>query len=89
MTCVDDSIIQSLGVSPVGQGNVSTPSGHAQQSLYPARLVFPTLNYTLDFNAVFGAQLKSQNIIALVGRDVLQNAVMTYNGPGGFVTIGF
>ena len=88
MTCVDNAIIQSLGVQSVGEGKVFTPSGEALQSLYPSKLVFPTLSsMEVNFNSVFGAQLKFQNIIALIGRDVLRNMVLTYNGPGGFVTI--
>ena len=89
VTCVDASVITSLGVQPVGQGKVHTPSGEANQSIFPARLSFPTMNFSMDFNAVFGANLAPQGIIALIGRDVLSNAVFTYNGPGGFVTLSF
>jgi len=41
ISAVDDSIIQSLGVSPVGIATVKTPSGAARQNQYPVRFVFP------------------------------------------------
>jgi len=96
-SAVDESVIRQLGVQPVGAGRISTPSGTHLQSKYPARFAFPgTTIPGIEFSQLFGAQLSGQNLpglrgqlLALVGRDILQAFVLIYNGPGGFFTLGF
>jgi len=88
ITAVDDSIITSLGVQPVGVTTVHTPSGSAQQNQYPARFNFPGSGLPqLNVHQTIGSILRPQGIIALIGRDALSNVVLVYNGPGGFITL--
>ena len=86
-SAVDDSIISSLGVQPVGVAEVHTPSGSTQQNQYPVTFIFPGTNLpSLQLQAAIGSVLLNQGIIALIGRDALSSVVFTYNGAGGFFT---
>ena len=87
ITAVDDSIIQSLGVQPVGITQVHTPSGSAPQNKYPVKFVFPrTPLPPLVASQAIGSVLQSMGIVALIGRDSLNGVVFVYNGPAGIIT---
>lgn len=88
ISAVYTNVITQLGVNPISVTSVHTPGGVVQQNLHPIRFVFPTLGMlTVDFNAVIGSNLHPQGIIALVGRDVLSNCILVYNGPAGMCSI--
>lgn len=88
ITAVEDSIIKSLGVQPVGVATVFTPSGSAQQNLYPVKFVFPGIDFPpLNAPRAIGSQLRNQGVIALIGRDSLPNLLFVYNGPIGAITL--
>jgi len=81
-----------LGVNPIGVTLMGTAGGPVQQSLYPAKFRFPGEAFEIEFSSVVGADLTGQHIagqdiIALLGRDVLSKCVLIYNGPGGFFTL--
>ena len=94
MTCVHEPILIDLGLHPVGTVTSGTAAGPIQQSLYMARVNFPLVGWNLDL-PVAGVDLSSQVIttmppqpvIALLGRNLLMQAVLVWNGPGGFWTI--
>lgn len=100
-TCVDEPILKNaLALKPIGIVNSGTAGGSVQQALYPARLVFTEQKLDLEFSSVVGVDLSGQqlpdtaehgkqDLIALVGRDILANCVLIYNGPGGFFTLSF
>lgn len=88
ISAVDDTVIQRLGISPIGLTTTGTAGGPAQQNLYPARFAFPDLLSGFEFSRVLGANLTGLGIIALVGRDVLSRMILVYNGPVGVVTLG-
>lgn len=96
-TCVDPGVFLALGLSPVGSVSVITPStGNTphQASQYdiglmipPSRtdhqpLIFPTL-------AVTESALTHQGIQALIGRDILRDCILEYNGSTGTFTLAF
>lgn len=90
ISAVDATVIQSLGVSPVGVTTLHTPSGTSQQNQYPVRFEFPGSNLpAIETQRAIGSLLQQQGIIALIGRDVLASFVFVYNGPGGFITLAF
>jgi hypothetical protein len=94
-TCVHEPILRGLGLNPVGVVNTGTAGGPQQQNVYPVRIVCPTQGWALDLGRAIGVDLTGQilnkvppePIIALLGRDLLQDWVFIYNGPGGFWTI--
>ena len=90
VTAVDATIIQNLGVNPVGIAQVQTPFGTVQQNQYPVRLVFPgTPLPSIGTSQAIGSVLQSQGIIALIGRDVLTHFILICNGPGGFISLAY
>lgn len=87
-TCVDDTIAQKMGLAPSGTAKLSSASHHATQCLtYPVQLHFPAWNVSLQAPRAMGVTIASQGIIALVGRDLLQNCVLVYNGADGSFTL--
>ena len=97
LSAVDATVVQQLGVQPVGLANVGTAGGPQQQATYPARFSFPGSNLSaIDFNQLLGVNLTGQfalgaghPIVALLGRDLLQHFVLVYNGPGAMFTLAF
>jgi predicted aspartyl protease len=98
-TCsaVDDSVVQALGVQPIGVVNVGTAGGIRQQAVYSARFSFPGSNIpAMEFAQLTGVDLRghvvphlSIPLIALIGRDILSKFVMIYNGPNASITLAF
>lgn len=89
-TCVDEDILKALGLPAVGRAAVSTPSGKSTLLLYPVKLEFPgTPLRPLEFSSVIGASLKEQGIGVLIGRDILSDCILIWNGPAGHFSISF
>lgn len=89
-TCVDRQAVSALAIPPIGVERVYTPQGNEDQYKYPARISFPgTTLPSVEYGSVFGAQLREQGLIALIGRDLLSHFVFTYNGPGGLITLAY
>lgn len=86
ITSIDDATISSLGVNPVGVRPVGTASGGHDANLYPAHVKFPDTKIEIDYNSVLSAKLVGQGIIALIGRDILSECVLVYNGTTGMYT---
>ncbi len=94
MTCVDENIMTSLGINPVGLVSLGTAAGQVQRPLFPARVFFPEPKLVVDLSRVVAVDLTGQNIqgqkmIALVGRDILRACQFIYDGSGGFFTLSF
>jgi len=87
ITAVDLTLIQQLGINPVGVSTVFTPQGQAAQELFPIKLAFPGTTIILSLNAVLGSELRNQNIVALIGRNILARCILVYNGPLGNISL--
>ena len=63
-------------------------ASHAQHEVpvYPAKLVIPQFS-AIDVPYAMGASLDGLNLIALVGRDLLQAGVLVYNGTDGSIAL--
>jgi hypothetical protein len=87
-SAVHEGIPASLGLRPVGIAPVVTPTTGATavtKPLFAIRLVTPT---DIPFDAIaIEADLGPQGIVALLGRDVLTDAIFVYNGTTGIYTI--
>lgn len=96
-TCVDPAVLGALQLSATGSVAVHTPSTgaaphYAEQ--YDVSLVIPGagihhLPLTIDAVPVIAADLAVQGIHALIGRDVLQDCILIYNGAAGDFTLAF
>lgn len=95
LTAVHAPLLTGLGLNPVGAINCGTAAGTVLQSQYPAMLVFPAHGLTIDLAAVTGVDLSGQMpptvppkpLVALIGRDILKNMVLIWNGPAGSCTL--
>ncbi|MFZ5875985.1 MAG: hypothetical protein ACOYXU_06200 [Nitrospirota bacterium] len=95
ISAVDEPILTRLGVSPVGRLSVVTAHGIAEGKLeYPGRFLFPgTTLQPREFARLLGIDLRGYRsqqgptIIALLGRDVLRDYVLVYDGPGAYFTL--
>ena len=90
-SCIDTGRIQGLNLNPVGVVDVTTANGPTRQEVFQARLVIPQSTITAE-GAFIGADLTGQDVnnqplIALIGRDLLRNWHLVYNGTLGVITI--
>lgn len=93
-TCVDPGALQSLALSPTGRTPVHTPSteGIAHEAdTYDVgiTLMHPNLSLHIGTVPIVESQLDLMGIQALLGRDVLENCLLVYNGQRGFFTLAF
>ncbi len=89
-TCADESILQELGLNPVRTVRVATPSSSANANVYVCALRFPGSPLPdMEERFVIGAQLQNQNYAVLIGRDILQDMILIYDGPGARITYAF
>ena len=92
-TAVDDSVFTSLGIPHFDEIATGTPHGQGNSKVYPANITFPGMNVTdMPMERVIGCQLRwktheDQEIIMLMGRDLLQYFLFVYNGPSSDVTL--
>ena len=89
-TAVDRRVFSALGLASRSFIRVSTPMGVQTLDTYQVRIWLPQVDLELDLRGVAAIDLSgasvtvdgvSQNIIALIGRDILERCVFTYNGP--------
>jgi predicted aspartyl protease len=85
-TCVDEQAARALGLPVIDVANMQSAS-HEKHScnVYPVQIITPIV--TLNAPRAMGAALASQGLLVLIGRDVLQNCNLFYNGPAGQFTL--
>lgn len=94
-TCLDPISIGSLGLSPTGTIPIQTPTTNGvphQCNLYDISLIIPAPKgqpFYIDALPIVESSLKSQGIDGLLGRDVLANCVLIYNGSIGWYTLSY
>ncbi len=86
-TCIDDTIAQNLQLPVINIANIHSASHSAvQQNVYPVHIEVVGFGLHVEAQAV-GAQLQTQGLAMLIGRDVLQHCTLIYNGPMGLITL--
>lgn len=93
-TCVDPAVIGKLGLTPTGTVQIRTPStGAGTHACNQYDLAFAVMMHDdfkiIDTIPVIEAHLAQQGHLALIGRDILSQGIMIYNGPANSVTISF
>ena len=95
-TAVDAAIIQSLGLVPTGTMSIFTPSTGAvphRCNQYDVAIGIlmeaPQVYVVPGAIPVIEAHLGAQNYQALIGRDVLGQALLVYNGRAGSLSMAF
>lgn len=85
-TCISKSVIIDLNLVSTGRKTIHTPSGQAIQSTYLVDIDLPN-NVPIRQIPVFGSELDSQGIGALIGMDIIgagDFAVSNYENKTSF-----
>ena len=93
-TCIDEAVLRSLNLTPTGTAPVTTPSTGTEPvvlSQYDVSLyiVHPSINLRLGAVPVLGTSLASQELDALIGRDVLSQCLFVYDGQAEVFVLAF
>lgn len=96
-TCVDPAFLTALGLTPTGVTPIQTPSTAGSThvcSLYDVMLFIPsngpgTNGHLIDALPIVATQLSSQGIDGLLGRDVLNNCTLFFNGSASMYTLAY
>ena len=94
ITAVDPAITTALNLIPTGQTTIHTPSTAAEQphpcATYDVHLTLshPALSFYINALPVIQSNLHHQGIQALIGRDVLANCLLFYDGRAGTYVLG-
>jgi hypothetical protein len=96
-SCVDPSILVQLNLSPTGSSFVNSPTTGTQPAIaeeYDVSITIPgtrgspaLMHHTVP---ILKAELfAAQGFQAIIGRDVLQGCMLTYDGKGGVFYLAF
>jgi hypothetical protein len=95
-TAVDKTLIVPLGLTPTGAGMFHTPSTGATPVPFPqydVMLFIPGSKvgqaWIIEAMPVMECDLSAQGIQGLIGRDVLDRAIVVYNGPVNHFTVAY
>ena len=85
--CIDIALAQKLGLPQRGTVEVAGAAGLRTHPTYLAQFDVPVLQKTIH-GIVYGLDLQGGGLrhVAVIGRRLLQNYIMTYNGIEGSVT---
>ena len=97
-TCVDPSVLTTLGLSPTGSVTVNTPSTGNQPHVadqYDVSLLIPGALATHaplavpNLPVMCAELLTAQGFHALIGRDILSHCLFSFNGAMGLFTLAY
>lgn len=84
ITCIDRGAAEQAELAVVDSGPITSATHEAEVvPIYAGKLDIAGLATNLTTHRAYGANLASQGLIALIGRDVLKNCVLVYNGLDG------
>jgi len=83
ISAIDSSVAASLGLSQTGSVQVGGVGGVSQQPVFAAAIEFtdPVISY--DPLSLSGASLGAPDFQLLIGRNILCQMILTYDGPRG------
>lgn len=89
MSCIDEEVAKNLGLSAIDVVNMTSASHESTEvNIYPARIeIVAGQTLKFDMARVLGVNLKKQQLIALIGRDILSRCTLFYNGVTGQITL--
>lgn len=91
-TAVDEKVCKHLRLPAVGVVRMSHAAGSEMRNVYAIQMTFPgTPLPSMVLTSASSVDLSGggQPYILLIGRDILQNLKMTYNGPRGRLELAF
>lgn len=96
-SCVDPTVIAALRLTPTSVISVFTPSTGAEPHFtpqYDVSVVVPAGSadqppLVISSVPVVSSDLASHGLSALIGRDILRDCILHYNGSTGWFTLAF
>jgi hypothetical protein len=96
-TVIDPTLLGPLGLAPTGSVLGHTPSTAGAPvafDQYDVMLIIPSLSadspaWIIPAMPAFESHLISQGIHGLIGRDVLDKAILVYNGPINLFSLAY
>jgi len=93
-TAIQETILKSLGLTPTGTSQILTPSSKGAPITCATYDVLLSVYHekhplVLGTVAVIGSDFSGQGIDGLIGRDVLQECLMIYDGTAGTFSLAF
>jgi predicted aspartyl protease len=88
-SCIDEQVALSMAlpaIDVVTMASASHPSTAC--NVYPVMFELIGFSIRVEIPRAIGANLRAQGIVALLGRDVLANGTLFYNGITGQITFG-
>ena len=86
-TCVDEDVARQLALPTVDVARMSSASGQSEQSVHPVQLDVAHSDLIIESAKSIAADLDDQGLVALVGRDMLSQCTLHYNGLTGDFTL--
>lgn len=77
------SIAQAAGLVQTSSADIGGVTGSQQSPIYAATVDLPDYNIHFDAISMAGVDLPQQSIQALIGRDMLEQMNLNYQGPTG------
>jgi len=88
-TVIREGLMQKLKIAPISTTYINTPSHVNQRCLqYHVQMIFSN-NVGVQSLVITEAPLQNQHIQCLIGRDILQQAVLIYIGYNNSFTLSF
>ena len=83
-TCIDREAADRAGLAVVDSGPLTSATQEAEiVPIYAGKLDIAGLETPIIAHGAYGVNLAPQQLIVLIGRDMLKNCVLIYNGPDG------
>ena len=84
VTCVDENAARNAGLATVDTGPIAsaTHDNHTVP-IFAGQLDVAGIPQNINTYRAYGVNLEAQGLIALIGRDVLANCILVYNGLDG------
>ena len=80
MTCIDDEAAQTLRLPVIDVAKMASASHDSTDcNIYPIQIDIPGINLKIGVPRAMGAALRAQDLLLLIGRDVLQHGTLFYN----------
>jgi len=86
-TCIDNQVAEELGLPAIDVVRMLSASEETEQYVYPAQIDVVGSPVMVDAPKAIGANLQDRNMVALIGRDLLSETTLRYNGAIGEFTL--
>jgi len=93
-SAIDTAVFLALQIQAIDRAPFASAGGNATSEIFPANLSFPELKISkLEMERVLGCPLgwtgkNDEDFLMLIGRDILKNFLLVYDGVHGELLIG-